>query len=410
MTEFYASKVHHKVSVPNGRVRAAKFQNPVMPSGVSYAVQAGKDNGVVDQRLSRFAKQPEADALKPAPGNQNWYNHKTGEDFVKPKEGHIFQIKRPAFRSSEIEPVYPEAASIDNINQRRGGGNWNIERPAFLAPDIAARPIQGLKTDYTTEKVASMKLDETTLNQLFQVKIPDSTDVQWLAEKARLEAMYAAPPFNMTGDQIKRVLESNKPLGREQRTETKSRNIGQSELSVVNKLKELKEEIQDGKAQSMVQQAQLMGQFALVLADTNAIAALTQAQLTNLGADLARLGAPKSYLGFGLPHRFVDNHEYKADAGRINTFIYSQLVHNIAAGLDGKHPVFDFANHPATGIPGYPIQTLAAGMGAIRIADRKFLDLERLGVIDQTQLKAFAAAAPGGFSNPLFAIDPENQK
>ena len=409
MTEFYASKVHHNVKVPDAKVRSAKFANPWMPSGTSYAVRSGKDNGVVDQRLSRPATKPEADNLHPLPGNQNWYNHKPGGDFVEQPKGKAFEIRRPAFNASDKEPVYPEAESIADLNKRRGVGNWAIDRPSLKAPDIMPRQFFTFTSDEASASaISTVKLDESTLKQLFDVKLPDPTDTQWLDEKARLIALYQARGMN--ADQIKRELDVNKPLGREQRQVDAKRNIGQSELSMTSKLNELREEIKDGRAASVAQQAALMGQFAAVLHDTNAINALTQAQLTNLSVDLARLNVPRNYKAVGLPHRYIDNFEYKANMGLVNMYLMSQAIHY--PGLDAGSPIYNgnLVADPVTGLlPSYPFSQILLALG-LAGKSKNFIDLQDKILIKKAELLARVAKNPGGWADPDFAgIDPANR-
>jgi hypothetical protein len=348
--------------------------------------------------------------------SSNGYTEERGGEYGMPcnrqfngtRVGVPFELKRPAFKAGLSYIQHQEAQNIDNINRRGGLGNREIKRPAFLAPEIMPRQVvdfdklQALDIEQAGQKV---QLGESTLKQLFQVAVPDSTDSKWLAEKARLALLYQRQ--GMTPEQIERELQVNKPLGREQRTITEKRNIGASNLSMADKLKEIKEEVDAGNVQSRAQQAIITGQLALVLNDTNAIAGLTRAQLQGLGQALARIGVPTQHKRLGLIPRFVDIVFYNANAGMINLLLFSKVRETPnTAQYNYDLLVKDFSSHPVGGLPAIKLTSLISSMG--RFGDRRqYLDLELGGRINRNQLRA-AAGAMGGF-NADFDIQPANQ-
>ena len=350
----------------------------------------------------------------------NGYTEERGGDTVAlcnnqfngTRGGVPFEFKRPAFKAGVSYIETRQAGNIDRINQRTGTGNKQIVRPAFNAPPIKPRTIvdfdklQALDIEQAGTKV---QLGESTLKAMFNIEVPDNQDTKWIEEKQRLTALFRRQ--GMTQEQIDRELEVNKPLGREQRTTTKKQNIGQSSLTMADKLKEIKEEVDNGNAQSRQQQAVLTGQIALILQDTQAIGALTQAQLVGLGQALARIGVPTNHKRLGLIPRFVDVSFYNANAGMINLLLFSKVreTPNINAyNYDRVCRNFvQGAGNPQTGLPAIKLTSMVGALG--NAINRRYLDLERGGVINLQQLRAFANADGGFQGNANFDIQPANQ-
>jgi len=339
------------------------------------------------------------------------YNTLCNQQFNRTRAGTEFELKRPAFQSG-MPYVLREAGSIKNINQRHGLGNYEMKRPAFMSPDIKPRQVidfdklQALDIEQAGQKV---QLGESTLKKMFEVAVPDSTDTKWLEEKARLTALYRRQ--GMTPEQITKELEVNKPLGREQRTTTEKRNIGTSNLSMADKLKEIKEEVDAGNAQSRAQQAILTGQLAVILNNTNAINALTQQQLQDLGQSLARIGVPTNHKRLGLIPRYVDNNYYLANAGMINLLLFSKVRETPNTNQYNYDLLVKNFVANANGLPAIRLTTMISGLrenrqGGVR---RRYLDLERGGVISRAHLRDAANNDPQGFNSPEFAINPGNQ-
>ena len=168
---------------------------------------------------------------------------------LKPKAGgKIFNMDRPAYKAGintcncgSTEPI-----DLKKLNKRNGLGNYNIERRNFDAPKIRPRiagDFDKLQAIDIETQGAKIQLSEKTIAELFKTKVGDKTDSKWLAEKARLTALYQAR--GMTPLEIEREFEVNKPLGREQRKITSNQNIGQSSLSVADKIDEIKQEVAD---------------------------------------------------------------------------------------------------------------------------------------------------------------------
>ena len=318
-------------------------------------------------------------------------------------------FKRPAFRAGVTYVETRPADDISDINKRRGTGNRQIVRPAFLAPPIKARTIisfdklQALDIEQAGQKV---QLSDSSLKAMFNVEVPDDQDTQWLAEKERLTQQYR--DNGMTQRQIDRELQVNKPLGREQRTITQLRNIGQSELSTANKLKEISEEIKSGNVQSRTQQAEMAGQLAEILDNVEDVATLSFEQLTNLGRDLARIGVPTNYKRLGLIPRFVDNDFYLDNAGVINLLLFSKVREEPNTNQYNYDLLCkNYGSGSQNGLPAIKLTSMVSQLS--RTNDRRYLDLLRGGTINRNQLRAAAGATQNGFNNTDFDIQPAVQ-
>jgi hypothetical protein len=405
MTTFYSTKVHRKVDIPHNKVCGYTMTSQDNKRGRISGVRAGKDNGVVPQRLSRFATKHDADERFACVGNTNWRNDDI--EFHQSRGGRAFNIPRPGFRAgASVVGIHAQEL---RPNFRNGVGNYEIKRPNFMAASIAPRQhtdfdkLQAMDIANEGQKV---QLSDKTIEKLLMVNIPDPTDLSWIAEKARLTAIYQAR--GMTPAEIERELEVNKPLNREQRTTKSSRNIGQATLSMGQKLDHLQKEVEEGRAESRVQQAQIIGQFALVLADTNAIAGLTQLQLTNLGNALARVGVPTTHKRLGLIPRFVDNAFYLANAGLINLLLFSKVRETPnTPQYNYDLMVRNYPGDPVNGMPAVKLTTLVGGLRRPAGNNRRYLDLQRGGIISRAQLRAVAAVDPlGGFGGANFDVQP----
>lgn len=326
----------------------------------------------------------------------------------KPRGGTIFQIKRPSFRAGVTYVETRPADEINNINRRRGTGNRQIVRPSFNAPPIKPRTIQSfdkLQAMDIEQAGTKVSLSDSTLKAMFDVEVPDELDTQWLAEKERLIQKYRAN--GMSQRQIDRELEVNKPLGREQRTITKRRNIGQSELTTANKLKEISEEVKNGNIQTREQQAEMAGDIALILENVEDVAALSFQQLENLGQDLARIGVPTNHKRLGLVARFVDNDYYLDNAGMINLLLFSKVREEPNTGQYNYDLLCKNYGSTQNGLPAIKLTSMVSQLS--RVQDKRYLDLERGGTINLNQLRGAAAVTAKGFDSENFDIQPANQ-
>ena len=317
-------------------------------------------------------------------------------------------INRPGFRSGTSIINIQDDKIRPNLrrNRRRGIGNYEIKRPNFITSAIKPRQhtdFDKLQAMDIANDGAKVQLSDKTIEKLLMVDIPDPTDLQWIAERDRLVAQYQAA--GMTPIQIERELNVNKPLNREQRTIKANRNIGQAVLSMSQKLYNLEKKVDEGRAESRSQQAQIIGQFALVLADTKSIAGLSNIQLNKLGEVLSRLNVPSEYKKLGLIPRYVDVAYYNNNAGLINLMLLTKVreqPNTVKYNYDLM--VKNFAKNPNDGLPAITLRSTVSALNRPG-KNRRYLDLKRGGVINMNQLiEAVKFDTEGGFDGPNFDI------
>lgn len=300
-----------------------------------------------------------------------------------------------------------QAGSIDILkDMRKGTGNFNIDRPAFLGSQIMPRivdfdKLQLLDLEHNGQKI---QLSDKTLNELISVKIPDNTDVLWTRENARLTAMYKAR--GMTDDQIARELEVNKPLGREQRYTMSKRNVMNSEITLGQKINELKQEVMDGRAEGQLERAQILGQLAILLQNVQNVERLTNNEFKSMAIMITRLRPPANHVDLGLPVRMCDIDYYNTNAGLINLFIFSKIIQdpafNMSPDFDYSKPIKNWALNPATGLPAISLTQLK-GLLSAKGTKQRFLDIDQLGIIDANQLNGYAQGIAGGMASPTIS-------
>ena len=318
-------------------------------------------------------------------------------------------IVRPSFNNdtininSNVMPIMPPEA-VANI------GN-TILRPNFISPEIQSRTVvdfDKLKAIDIENEGIKVQLGQSTIDELFKSRAPDPRDVSWLREKARMIRGFKRDGMN--ANQIKIELQTNKPLGREQRTIEVKHNVAHSKLSTASKLVEIQQEIKDSRGVSRTQQATLIGQLALVMDKTDDLETLTREQLSDLGASMAQINVPTNFKRLGLIPRFVDKGFYNNNAGLINLLLFSKVGEQkttneynydlMVKNFAGREP-----NSIQNGMPASTLSSMVSSLGK-RDKGRRFLDLERGGLISMTQLGSILSGLqPNAISSPDFAID-----
>ena len=400
MTTFYSTKRKSDVTVPNSKVCGYRITNSWMNKGYSDGVRSGRDNGVVDQKLSRFAtEEARENAGSNCAGNVNWINHRTGGAFTTPESSkNQFIVNRPAFIAGSTY-VDRGASSIDGINRRNGMGNRNITRPAFQSSAIKPRMAIGF------DRLQALSIADLSAAQRdaeskpkIMIRIPDITDTAWLNERSRMKAALLAA--GLSEDQAELELAVNKPLGRDQRTVGKlTTSIADEKFLKVNdKLKEISQEITDGRGENRTQQANLAGQMARVLNTQQTVSRLTEAQLIGINQSLSRLRVPKNYRAVFPGHRVVaGNGQYFADnKGIIAMFLMS----NIPVDNSPNQPIKSWHSGRNRYIPAALLQIYQMG------ADR-FLDMENRTIDTVASLTAKGLVAPAaGQAGPIKSGQP----
>ena len=245
-----------------------------------------------------------------------------------------------------------------------------------------------------------VQLSGKTLSELLDIKIPDPTDVLWINEKNRLIGVYRAQ--GLTKDEIDRELEINKPLAREQRTVSKNQKLGEANLSIEEKIRELTQEVKDGRVQSQADKAWMVGQFAALLQKADDIERMSLAEFQNIDRAMIQMNVPRDYRRMGLV-RFYDITNYRANEGLIN--LYLILIPPNQPDLSYDRPVRNLASNNQT----IKITTMVSALARPLGTPKMYLDLENRGTINENMIKQVAGVVPQGFADTtMFAIDPTN--
>jgi murein DD-endopeptidase MepM/ murein hydrolase activator NlpD len=328
---------------------------------------------------------------------------------------------RPSFKAGTIMEG-KIADSIDSINKRHGIGNRYIERPGLKASKIKPRTVTSF------EKLQLMSIPEAsdnlgtsgTLGYTTLVKILDDTDFKWLDEKARLTQELtdrftaSGIPADRINALVTRELEMNKPLGRAQRTVSKNTQdiANENNLSSNQKIAEILQEVQDGKAENLAGIQAITGQIIQVLQNVQTMDNLNKNQSDLLLKAMKRMNVPETYKELGIRHRFVDIDFYNNNSGIINLLLLNKL-RNIPPNIQYNHNrlVKNFDKHPTDGLPAVKLRTMVGYLHGTKTTPRLFLDLERGGLINKSMLINFAGGDPSTIaSDPRFNIQPKNLK
>jgi len=329
-------------------------------------------------------------------------NNKRAPEWESTRQGAPYKPpQRPAFLRGTLAPeLYAEPLP----KSKRFAPLEEIERPGFRSSAILPRTIpdvnkiQLLELGQTGSKV---DFSDAALRKLFDVEVPDVRDVKWIAAKDAMVARLKAQGLNP--QQIKEELKANKPLGRQQRTITKRLNIASSALSTSNKLKELAEEVKEGRAESRAQQAIITGQLATSVADINNIIKLTQEEMKELADTIQRLNIPVKPEQLGFDAKIVDSSFYRANSGLINVYLINEASKVNHPDYNINKPVLDFARQN-DGRPAITLRKMDEQMAKQDIEQRRFLDLTNNTVLTFDQIETIANLQPGGFGSPVFNV------
>jgi len=320
-------------------------------------------------------------------------------------------IKRPEFLAGSPLPVKSKKPALP-LQKSPRYFIPGIRRPAQEPSAPSPRSV-----DFSKAEPAELQISDEALDKLFKVEIPDVLDTLWLAEEARIKAQLVLE--GLTPLEIERRLDTQKPLGRPQRTVTEKRNIARSGLSVENKITELAEEVKEGRAESRRDQAILVANLGNTLAAVNAIQLMPPKTLAALGPTMGRLNIPLDHVKMGFKNRFMDYAEYSKDSKGVKTrgLVHVYLLNKAAAdpafnamgGLSYNKPVKSFDTKTRDGYPGVLLATMDKSMRPPTRSRRriKFLDLKRGGLVTAKFMKNRPVSDYSHFSaESLQAINP----
>ena len=318
-----------------------------------------------------------------------------------------FSIKRPAFKAGT---VFEQKKKLDPLTKsvRSGLGNRDITRINFLAAPIKPRSVPEIK-----ELGASEIVTDTDLGYITKIKVPDPTDFEWIREKKRLDQKYtdafrdAGFPADEIPAMVARELEINKPLGRDQRKVVRKTSdiVTDNRLNVNQKLAEIAEEVKQGRLEGTVDRTKIAANILLILGGAARVE-FSKNGILQLKALLKSTGMPKDRKNLGIRPRFVDINYYNDKRGLVNLLIFNNLRDvRESKDYDYTHPVKDFSTSRESGLPAITLEEAKRQM-RLRSRNRKFLDLDRVGLVSVEQIEEFAAKDPlGGFKGRNFEID-----
>lgn len=303
-----------------------------------------------------------------------------------------FKLKTVDISSQKIVPL-PTQKRISNIDR-------NIVRRGFMVNEPKARSVpespalQPIELDDTGKLVT---LSDKTVDQLLSITVGDPTDVKWLQEKERLELMFEAQ--GLTPDQIRRELEVNRPLNREQRTITQKKGVDPDpNIPLARKLDALSNMVLDGRAESRKDQALIAGVMANTMSSIEGMKQLSIAEFVKIGKTIKRINPPVNPEDFGLTARFYDVTNYDIYSGKINFFLMARAQKDpdfeekdtSSGTLNYNHFIKDF-NMRQDGFPTLDVRQFIRKMGKPR-GQRRFLDLFRGGLVNLPQMTQIVRA------------------
>ncbi len=425
--DFYSMKRGANVRIPANKVCGYRIKNDWMKDGYSDGVKAGRNNGVVDQRLSRFATQADREkAESNCAGDTNWLNYR-GPKFCKVEDiKNQFIIRRPTFKEGTVIPPPDEGAKTDisTINQRSGRGNRIITRPAFMASAIKPRLGLGFEAYkmFAIGESAVLRDEQPGLTKTYTIRVPDPTDFKWLDEKKREEGRLTiafTPAGGITSPAIKaRVdalvaeeLRRNPPLGRPQKTYTKQTNsIAGESITTEAKLKEVLEEIKQGRVEGKTNTQQIITDTANIISGETKTLEAESVETRRLITDIVgQLNIPKGFramLGPQQPQIVGGGWlEEKDNFGRVVLFLLSN-VRDDPARLTLNEPLYNYGYkgyNPLKPIAATSLSEMRQKMVGEKGKARRYLDLYRRGLLTAAQVNTltFARSAGSGASYDL---------
>ena len=285
----------------------------------------------------------------------------TKRKFQPEAKGTPFNISRPGFRAGTMLP------NTGNVplpkNRRTGLGNYSISRNNFLSPPIRGRDtldFDKLQAQEIENAGMKVQIGDSTLEKLFKIQVNDPTDVSWIEEKKR----------RLANGETEEQIEVDPPLGRQQRKVSKMTNFGQQNLSLEDKLEQMKTILSHNGADNRQQKAQTVAELASLAEN---IQKMSYSQINEMRRLVAQLKMPSNYKQAGLTKRLYTVDDYKEDNGLINLFILSNTpkdrnINSVIESFSQKDE-----NQPPTS-KFIPITSILQGMRST--VPQKILDIE----------------------------------
>ena len=218
-------------------------------------------------------------------------------------------FQRPAFREGSV--LINNRAVGDDI------GLFTTEKPKIILGDKTIRRTNFLKSDVRGRFVQfegskpTIELSDKTLEKLINIQVPDITDTEWLNERAR----------RLARGESEQGLAQSLPLGRPQRTISKTTSLSNANNSIDARLETIRNSIAQGRILNTAEVVKLANTLLPVILSTR-----TTVNQMQQAAQLAQgLGIPKTWDKAGLAHRIWSHRQFIDDAGEIMLFLLSNI-------------------------------------------------------------------------------------
>jgi hypothetical protein len=288
-------------------------------------------------------------------------------DFHKEKQGKIFEIKRPSFKSG-IEKTKQSNPQFKNI--RSGTGNYDIRRNNYLAPGIKGRQaidFEQLQIQEIENAGIKVQLGDKTLKQLFNIQVLDKTDELWINEYNRRKS---------AGESDQQI-NASPPFGRLQRKVNKYVNFASQGLMLEDKLELLKTAMSSNHIENQEELAKISSSVAILLGNQQSLEKLTSNDLAEIKNISNRMFIPKDYISAGFKERLVSWGQYQQNMGLVNMFLLNST------------PI-DRINYPLINENGDKYIKLTSILPTLKSKGGQYIDLQQLKVLSQYDAKEFA--------------------
>ena len=240
-------------------------------------------------------------------------------------------LTRPSFLKGTVTINLPMTNKI--IPDRTGTGNYNLMRNNFLQSQPKGReliPFEIIRELQVQQEGVKIQFGDKAFKEMFQIRVPDVTDLQWIAEKQRLLAtVNPATGNNWTEAELLII----KPLGRPQRTVPKEFNFGEigatqqaMNTSLSEKLSVIDTAIAQGRLESKADLQAITLILNNVLGDVKGLEMISTIEMKNIKDAIDRMSIPKTLKEAGFSHRLFTRREYDQNKGAINIFILSSVA------------------------------------------------------------------------------------
>jgi len=291
--------------------------------------------------------------------------------FVKTRRGSVFSLQRPAFKSG-VSSIREAPIPALKPNERRGLGNYHIQRNNFLQPPIKGR--QAINTEKLQvfgvgEDTPTIELGDKTIEKLLTIQVDDPTDVKWIEQRNEL-----MNERGITKEKATRL------MARPQRKIRKQVRFGARHIDINDEVEGLKAAVTQGLLNNSKDATVIMKSLQLLLSETGTISRLTEAGMDNLKDVLKRIPVPVTHKTAGLETRLISRDQYRKNAGKINLFILNKAEK--AGRLDNPLSIVD-KDAVITGYtnPSSNLNSLLGSRPAGIQEFGRFIDLKEMAII-----------------------------